>query len=210
MSGLIVASYVSVSFIIAQWFSAPPYNYTPANVGYLEAGPAIASLVGSLIIPAISDPVVKFCVKRNKGIYEPEFRLYPMVICLLFTVPGLVLYGIGLQQYWNPVYTSVVLGVLKFGVLIGFIASSSYILDGFRNLSSEVFVTSMAVKNFLFYGLSYFVNHWIMEGGPVQMFGVFAGISGFVILLGVPVYIWGKRYRSFWARRSRREARSHA
>jgi hypothetical protein len=34
----------------------------------------------------------------------------------------------------------------------------------------------------------------------MQMFGVFSGVSAFFILLGVPMYIWGKRYRSFWAR----------
>jgi len=200
MSGLIVGWYVSVSFIIAQWFSAPPYNYTPAAVGYLWVGPAVGGLVASLFMFAISDPLIKFCGKRNRGIYEPEFRLYPMTLCLIFTVLGLALYGYGLQQYWNPLITSFVLGVMLFGILIGSIASSAYILDGFHSLSNEVFVASMAFKNLLFYSMSYYVNNWVAVRGPMQMFGVFAGISAFFILLGVPMFIWGKRYRSFWAR----------
>ena len=200
MSGLIVAWYVGVSFIMAQWFSPPPYNYTAADVGYLSIGPAIGGLCASLSMSVISDPTIKFFVKRNKGIYEPEFRLFPMAICLVFTVLGLSLYGYGLQQFWNPPLTAIVHSVILFGIIVGAIASSAYILDAFRDLSNEVFIMSMAFKNFFFYGMSYYVNNWIVVGGPMQMFGWFAGISAFVILLGVPLYIWGKRYRSFWSR----------
>jgi MFS family permease len=200
MSGLIVAWYVGVSFIMAQWFSPPPYLYTAAGVGYLSVGPAIGGLLAAIFMSVISDPIIKFCTNRNKGIYEPEFRLLPMVFCLVFTVLGLALYGYGLQEFWNPPVTAVVHGVMLFGILIGAIASSAYILDAYRDLSNEVFIMAMAFKNFFFYGMSYYVNNWIATGGPMQMFGVFAGISAFVILLGVPVYVWGKRYRSFWSR----------
>jgi MFS family permease len=200
MSGLIVAWYVGVSFIMAQWFSPPPYDYTAADVGYLSVGPAVGGLLASLFMSITSDPLIKFCVKRNKGIYEPEFRLFPMILCLIFTVLGLSLYGYGLQQYWPPPVTAVIHAIMLFGILIGAIASSVYILDSFRDLSNEVFITSMAFKNFFFYGMSYYVNNWIGRGGPMQMFGSFAGISVFVILLGVPLYVFGKRYRSFWAR----------
>lgn len=200
MSGLIVAWYVAVSFVMAQWFSPPPYNYTAADVGYLSVGPAVGGLLASLFMSIVSDPLIKFCVRRNKGIYEPEFRLFPMIISLIFTVLGLSLYGYGLRQYWNPPVTAVVHAAMLFGILVGAITSSAYILDAFRDLSNEVFIMAMAFKNFFFYGMTYYVNNWIIKGGPLQMFGSFAGISAFVILLGIPVYIFGKQYRSFWAR----------
>jgi hypothetical protein len=200
MSGLIVAWYVGVSFIMAQWFSPPPYLYSAAAVGYLSVGPAIGGLLASVFMSVISDPIIKFCTTRNKGIYEPEFRLLPMLFCLIFTVLGLALYGYGLQEYWNPPVTAVVHAVMLFGILIGAISSSAYILDGYRDLGNEVFIMAMAFKNFFFYGMSYYVNNWIVTGGPMQMFGVFAGISAFVIILAVPLYVWGKRYRSFWSR----------
>src|SRR5208282_1476997 len=128
--------------------------------------------------------MVKFCAKMNKGIYEPEFRLFPMVISFIFTVSGLALYGYSLQQYWNPAVTSVVLGLMLFGILVGLISSSAYALDAFRSLSNEVFVMSMASKNLIFYSMPYYVNNWIAGGGPMQMFGTFAGISAVFILLG--------------------------
>jgi hypothetical protein len=99
----------------------------------------------------------KFSAKMNKGIYEPEFRLFPMVISLVFTASGLALYGYGVQQYWNPAVTSVVLGLMLFGIFVGLISSSAYALDAIRSLSNGVFVISMTSKNLIFYGMSYYV-----------------------------------------------------
>jgi MFS family permease len=200
MSGLLVGWYVAVSFIMAQWFTPAPYNYSAADIGYLNIGPTIGGLCASVFMSAVSDPIIRFAAKRNKGIYEPEFRLFPMVVCFVFTIVGLALYGYGLKSHWAPPVTAVVHAILLFGILVGAIASSAYILDAFRDLSNEVFIMMMAFKNFFFYGMSYYVNNWIMRGGPMQMFGTFAGISAFLVLLGIPLYIFGKRYRSFWAR----------
>jgi MFS family permease len=199
MSGLIVGWCVSVMFIMAQWFSPPPYNYNATEVGYLWIGPAVGGLLASLVMWAISDPISKYCAKRNNGIYEPEFRLFPMILCFFFTVPGLVLYGYGLQQYWTPLITSVILAFIFFGVLVGSIASSAYVLDAFCSLSTEIFVANIMFKYIFFGGMSYYVNNWIVVGKPVQMFSVFAGTSAVLISLAVPMYIWGKRYRSYWS-----------
>jgi len=52
----------------------------------------------------------------------------------------------------------------------------------------------------MFYGLSNFANNWVEAKGPEQIMYVFGGTSIFLSLLGVPVYIFGKRLRSWWAR----------
>ena len=200
MSGLLVGWYVAVSFIMAQWFTPAPYNYSAADVGYLNIGPTLGGLCASVFMSAVSDPIIRFAAKHNKGIYEPEFRLFPMVVCFIFTILGLALYGHGLQSYWTPPVTAVIHAILLFGILVGAIASSAYILDAFRDMSNEVFIMMMAFKNFFFYGMSYYVNNWIARGGPMQMFGCFAGISALFVLLGIPMYLLGKRYRGFWAR----------
>lgn len=200
MSGLLVGWYVAISFILSQWFSPPPYNYSAADVGYLNIGPTIGGLLASIFMAVISDPLIRYAAKHNKGVYEPEFRLFPMFVCLVFTAVGLRLYGTGLASHWAPPVTAVIHGIALFGILVGAIASSAYILDAFRDLSNEVFIMMMVFKNFFFYGMSYYVNNWLSSGGPRQMFSCFAGISSFFVLLGIPLYIYGKRYRKYWAR----------
>lgn len=52
----------------------------------------------------------------------------------------------------------------------------------------------------MFYGLSNFANDWVAAKGPAEIMYVFGGTSIFLSLLGLPVYIYGKRMRSWWAR----------
>lgn len=52
----------------------------------------------------------------------------------------------------------------------------------------------------MFYALSNFANNWVMASGPEQIMFVFGGTSLFLCLLGVPLYVYGKRLRSWWSR----------
>jgi len=67
-SGLLVAWYVAVSFVIAGIFSPPPYLFTAAQVGYLSAGPFIGGLLASIFMAFINDPIIRFCTRRNSGV----------------------------------------------------------------------------------------------------------------------------------------------
>lgn len=52
----------------------------------------------------------------------------------------------------------------------------------------------------MFYGLSSFANDWVAAKGPQEIMFVFGGTSIFLCLLGLPVYVYGKRLRSWWTR----------
>ena len=56
------------------------------------------------------------------------------------------------------------------------------------------------MQNFMFYGLSNYANPWVASNGPEQIMYVFGGTSILVSLVAIPVYIYGKRLRSWWAR----------
>lgn len=52
----------------------------------------------------------------------------------------------------------------------------------------------------MFYGLSNFANPWVASAGPSQILYVFGGTSLFLALVAIPVYIFGKKLRSWWTR----------
>lgn len=52
----------------------------------------------------------------------------------------------------------------------------------------------------MFYGLSNFANNWVAAAGPEQIMYVFGGTSLFLALLAIPVYMFGKKLRSWWSR----------
>lgn len=68
VSGLLNSWYVGSAIILAGIFSGPPWNFGPAQVGYIGAGPFIGGMIGSIIVAWASDPVIKYMGKRNQGV----------------------------------------------------------------------------------------------------------------------------------------------
>jgi hypothetical protein len=199
VTGLLSSFYVSQSFVAAQVFAFPPYLLSAAGVGFLFVGPFLGGLVGSIILALIMDPLILWCSKRNGGVYEPEFRLIPVALGLIGGV-GVVSYANVLQSQGNLYVASFLWGLGLFGMIFILTPANSYVVDAYRDLSSEMFISNMMFKNFLFYGYSYFVNNWAASAGPGQVFYVWGGMTFALALTTIPLYIYGKRYRSYWCR----------
>jgi len=156
--------------------------------------------------------IIMFMTRRNKGLYEPEYRL---LISILGVASGADLFGYGYvtQNFGSPYVAAVLQGVVLFGVMALLVATSSYALDAYRDMNNEIFIMGMLVKNFLLYGFTYFINNWVASSGPQQVFNVF-GATGFAIMIGLPImYVFGKKYRSYWHRHNLLEKfhiRTHA
>lgn len=55
-------------------------------------------------------------------------------------------------------------------------------------------------RNFLTFGLTYFVNDWLEQDGVLVVFNVLGSIFVAVNLLTIPLWIYGKKIRGFIAR----------
>lgn len=199
VSGLSVAFLVAQSYVMAQIFSAPPYLLTASGVGYLSMGPFIGGLLGAIFMGLVSDPLIGWASRRNRGVYEPEFRLLCMFPGLLMGI-GLMVFGHLCEQQVSYYATATAHGIDLFGILCVAIAASAYGIDAYRDMSSEIFIIGMVFKNFVFYGFSYFVNDWTADAGPAQVFYVMGGIGFAMVVSTPPLFFWGKRYRSWWHR----------
>jgi hypothetical protein len=199
VTGGLTAFFVAQSYDMAQIFMFPPYNLDAAGVGYLSLGPFLGGLLGSIILGGTLDPLIKWCAKKNGGVYEPEYRLLGMIPALLTGV-GLFAFGYMCENHYSYYATATMHGMDLFGIVCAAISASAYAIDAYRDMSSEIFIVNMVFKNLLFYGFSYFVNDWTAKKGPAVVFYTFGGI-GFAMVATTPVFFfWGKRYRSFWHR----------
>lgn len=85
--------------------SAPPYNFQPSIVGLSYIACNLGVIIGSAYTGIMSDWFVIRAARRNKGIYEPEQRLW-LFAATTFLVPcSLILWGVGVSL----VYTHCVL-----------------------------------------------------------------------------------------------------
>ena len=104
-----------------------------------------------------------------------------MSLVIIFCAVGQFVYGYLRHQLAAPELSAFVNGILVFGVLVGITSVAQYALDAYRDLLNEIFIMTMTFKNFLFYGMTWFVNDWITIQGPEQMFFVWGGIDIFVV-----------------------------
>ncbi|KPM40139.1 hypothetical protein AK830_g6441 [Neonectria ditissima] len=197
ITGTVTSFFVAVAYVTAQLFSPPPYLLSAAEVGYMSVGPFVGGALGCVAVGIMIDPLTIWMTKKNKGVYEPEFRL---VLCVVGVLCGVGLFGFGaISENQGNIYAiDFMWGLCLFGIAFIIGPCSTYAIDAFRGMSSEIFIANVMFKNFLFYGYSYFVNNWTASAGPIAPFFTFGGVSfGLVLSTGI-VYVFGKRYRSFW------------
>lgn len=129
---------------------------------------------------------------------EPEFRLPIMASYLLFTVTGFFAWGQSAyaQDPW-PVPVIVGLGFINFGIQLGTTGIVSYVVDCHRDKAGEAFAAMNFIKNLFAFGLSQYINDWIATQGVRDAFFVIGGITAAVSLTTIPMYIYGKRARSW-------------
>jgi hypothetical protein len=148
------AWYVVVSFVVAQIFTAPPYYLEAVDIGYMSAGPTIGGTLGSIVCGLISDPLAQALARRNRGVYQPEFRLVLMIPMVITSALGWFLFGNLVVAGKSPAIIAIVWAVTTTAMQFCMSAIGAYILDGYPSISAEVFIIGMVTKNFVFFGLS--------------------------------------------------------
>ncbi|KAL1844740.1 hypothetical protein VTK73DRAFT_1881 [Phialemonium thermophilum] len=180
-------------------FVAPPYNFTVSQTGLISLSPFVLTLVGEVISGPLNDWICLYLTKKNKGIYEPEFRLPLMVVATVLGVVGF--YGFGATVQYQTHWSGPVLCFGLANMSMAFIATCAfgYVVDCHRSLNEEAFV-AINTRNILTFGLTYFVNTWLARDGALVVFCILGSLFVFVCLLTIPLWIFGKRLRALIAR----------
>lgn len=137
--GLTTSWLIVVGSILAQVFTAAPYSFTVSEVGLVAIAPLIGAILGAFVTGPLADWVVKFMSRRNRGVYEPEFRL--VIIFFSLIIGGISFFGFGwslqVQDPWiGPVFFY---GLQYFSVGFVTIAVYGYLTDCHRDKAPEAF-----------------------------------------------------------------------
>lgn len=71
----------------------PPWNLQPNQVGLLSLAPFVGLFIGSVLFSPLSDRSIIMLSKRNKGVFEPEMRLWLALGGALLCFAGCLVYG---------------------------------------------------------------------------------------------------------------------
>ncbi|KIH93673.1 MFS transporter [Sporothrix brasiliensis 5110] len=204
--GTLIGWTVFIGVVMAEFFLGYPLWWDEVKTGYAYTGAFVGAICGFLIAGLLADWSAKKLTRMNNGIYEPEFRLVLVIPQLVFGVMGLYGFGITIdgmmKEKFNWAVPLVFFGFEVCGMVIGAVASSLYIVDAYRDLSIEGFTCLLIFKNFFSYGLTYKAYDWLVANGTKArpVFNALGSVQLVVCLLAIPMYVFGKRNRSFFYR----------
>ena len=89
---------VVFSVVNASVFTAPPYNFSVSETGLISLSPFILTIIGELVSGPLNDWICLKLTERNRGIYEPEFRLVLIVPVMLLGTCGFFGFGKSFTQ----------------------------------------------------------------------------------------------------------------
>lgn len=137
IQGTMIGWTVFIGIILAAFFLGPPLFWNEVKTGYAYTGAFVGAIFGFVIAGALADWSAKFLTRKNKGVYEPEFRILLVIPQFIFGCAGLYLFGITaprlMEFHW--IIPIVAFGLEVCGMVIGAVSASLYIVDAHRKLA---------------------------------------------------------------------------
>ncbi|TLS23790.1 uncharacterized protein PpBr36_06247 [Pyricularia pennisetigena] len=188
--GTLMTWIVVFSVVNAVIFINPPYNFSISQTGLISLSPFVLTIVGELTSGPLNDWICLHLTRRNRGVYEPEFRLPLMAVAGV--LGGVGFFGFGATVHGQTHWVGPVLcfGLANMSLVFASTCVFGYVIDCYRPLNEEAFV-AINTRNLLTFGFTYFVNDWLAAQGPLAVFAYWGRFFW---------GIFGKRLRSFTGR----------
>ena len=134
IQGALIGWTVLIGVVLAAIFLGPPLWFDEVQTGYFYAGPFLGAFVGFVFAGLFTDVTTRAMIRRNGGVYEPEFRIVLVVPQLLVGCLGL--YGFGWSsssvQAGGWFLPDFFFALEVAGMVIGAVASALYVVDAYR------------------------------------------------------------------------------
>lgn len=193
--GINLAWYNVLNGTASPVLTSAPYNWTAALVGCVYTGPIIGAAIASLWSGNVADWVALRLARRNKGIREPEQRLWVLTVSGVISAAGLIVWGVGAAHNIHWVGLVFGLGMLTFGCVTGGSMAVSYNVDCFKEIAGETTVSIMLIRNTIGFGFSYAITPWWTTQGLQNCFITAAMISIACTSTFLIMIKYGKRIR---------------
>ena len=202
IQGVIIGWTVMVGVILSLVFLGPPLFFTEKQAGFQYTAAFIGSLLGLLLAGVYSELTTNALIRANKGVYEPEFRIFLIIPTLIFSAIGLYGFGITAANVgrYGWLVPDVFIAFIIMSMVMGAIASAQYIVDAHRDIAVEAFTNLIIWKNIFSFILAYNAYTWVFKSGINDIFIAFASIEVVICLMSVPMYVFGKRSRAYFHR----------
>jgi len=197
MAGIQIMWLSLLSVTQSELFSNPPYNFGIAEVGDTNVAAFVGAIFGMLWGGPLSDWYVLRRARQNKGIMEPEFRLWLLIVPTVLNSAGLLMYGLGAYRglHWM-ISAGAGTALIGFGIGSSGAICLTYAVDCYPGIAAESMVLILFVRNVLGFGFTFAIQPWIDAIGGQSATVCMAAIC---LVSGISFLImtkWGKSFRA--------------
>ncbi|KAI9933439.1 hypothetical protein MW887_007912 [Aspergillus wentii] len=202
LNGLTIGVNIAIQTTYSTILTVAPYNWPDTSASYVNTGQIVVALIALPLLGTGSDALVRRKAQQNGGIHEPENRIIPLILPVIVGSITAVLYGQGgahPNSYHWFVYVWAV-AAYYFAFVGANIVAITYLLDSYPTRAGPLLVIICAFRGFISFGTSYGISPFVSTHGYDGAFGVFGALTGALGLLGIPIYLSGKKIRQLTGR----------
>ncbi|KAF7348493.1 MFS general substrate transporter [Mycena venus] len=148
--------------------------------------PIVSVFLGELTGRYLNDWIMNVSIRRNKGVFEAESRLWACYVAIPLYIVGFVVLGASFQNHLSPGAIVMGWGLAEMAIMINTVAVYAYCNDAFPKHQGEVSALINLCRTLGGFGVAFFQVPWAEKHGAFQVFGVEAAIVTGLFLLVVP------------------------
>lgn len=172
-----------------------PYNFTPAIIGLSYISCIVGTTFAALFTGAFSDWVVIRLARRNRGVFEPEQRLWLFAAATVILPGGSILWGVGAAHgiHWFGLLFAMFL--LSLCSACGVTLSLAYLVDSYREIAGDALATCIIVRNTMSFAIGYGITPWLDALGYQNCFISVAFVGLAICSVFLVMIKFGKGFR---------------
>ncbi|KAM0480185.1 hypothetical protein ACHAPX_004010 [Trichoderma viride] len=180
-----------------------PYNFQPSIVGLSYLACIVGVIIGSAYSGIISDWFVIKLARRNRGIFEPEQRLWLFALTTILVPACQILWGVGAAHHVHWFGLIVAMCFLAACNTAGITLSIAYLVDSYREISGDGLASCIIIRNTMSFAIGYGITPWLDGLGLQNCFISVAFVALAICAIFLPMIFYGKRLRglkreSYW------------
>ncbi|KAF8156654.1 MFS general substrate transporter [Crassisporium funariophilum] len=191
--GMLFGFSIGINVTNAVFLGTPPpvgYGFSPFAIAGGYGTPIVSVLIGELVGRYANDYIMNASIRRNKGVFEAESRLWACYIAIPLYICGFVTLGAALQNHLSVGALIMGWGIAELATMINTVAVYAYCNDAFPRHQGEISALINLARTLGGFSVAYFQVPWATKHGAIQTFGVEAAIVTGLFLLFVPYLQW--------------------
>jgi len=185
-----------IDFLVAAP-SAGGYGFSSVEVGLMYLSPIIAVVLGEGFGHFFNDSLQARSIRKNRGVFVPEDRLWATYLATAIMVVGIVLLGVSLEHHWPWIAIAVFWCLFVFAVMTSTVVVSAYELDCFPTSSAQASALLNFTRVLFGFLVPLFQTEWADAVGATWSFatqGIICAVAFFVFIPVVQKF--GRHWRS--------------